>query len=216
MEEWRDIKNFIGYQVSNYGRVRSFWAKRHYPTGYGTYRYLSEEPHIMPLSDDGNGYMKVMLYCKADSKRYCLKVHKLVAEAFVPNNYEYGDCEYTVDHIKSGLASKYNNHADNLQWLSRSENIRKAYRDGMHDDRIRRSLKPIIAINLWTDEECYFSSIKEASTMLGIDRASISHVLLGDYERTGHYRFEYAGREENLLYGEESNQLFSWLQAGLR
>lgn len=216
MEEWQDIKNFLGYQVSNQGRVRTFWKKRHYPTGYGTYRYLSDEPQVMSLSDDGNGYMKVMLYSHEDGKRYCCKVHRLVAEAFLPNKFEYGECDYTVDHIESGSKGKLNNAVDNLRWMPRADNIRKAYADGMHDDRIRLSFKPIIAIDLWTGNECYFSSIKEAAAMLGVDRTAISHVLRNDAERTGHYRFEYAGREENLLYGDEDNQLLSWIRNGLR
>ena len=36
-----------------------------------------------------------------------------------------------------------------------------------------------------------------------IDRSSISHVLRGDIERTSHYYFEYADREDRLLYGLE-------------
>ena len=197
MERWKDIDGFPGYQVSDKGNVRTFWQKRHYPTGYGTYRYLSGTSSLMSQSDDGNGYMKVMLYSKDDGKRYCKKVHRLVAEAFVdnPNNYD------TVDHIKPGKIGKLDNSVSNLRWLQKAENIKKAYRDGVCDERIRNQTKDIIAIDLWTGEQLYFSSIKEASFELGIDRASISHVLCGDYEKTSHYTFEYASLEDRLLYG---------------
>lgn len=202
-EEWRDIRGFLGYQVSNLGRVRTFWRKKHYPKGYGTYRYLSDEPTIMSISDDGNGYMKVMLYCKADGHRYCKKVHRLVAEAFLPN--PYAD-DYTVDHIISGPEGKLDNSVSNLRWISRSENIKKAYVDGMCDARIARQNKPIVAIDLWTGDEYFYYSIKDAAQDLGVDRSIISHILIGDYERSKRYTFEYAGREERLLY--EPNECY--------
>lgn len=197
MEEWRDIDGFLGYQVSDKGNVNTFWRKKHYPTGYGTYRYLSDNPALMSQSDDGNGYMKVMLYSKKDGRRYCKKVHRLVAEAFIdnPNNYD------TVDHIKSGRAGKLDNSVSNLRWMPRSENIKKAYRDGACDERIRNQTIDIIATDLWTGEELYFDSIKEAAYTLGIDRTSISHALRGDCEKASHYTFEYANREDRLLYG---------------
>ena len=197
-EEWRDIEGFLGYQVSSEGRVRTFWKRKHYPTGYGSYNYLSSTPKIMSLSDDGNGYMKVMLYCKEDGKRYCRKVHRLVAEAFIPNPY---NDDYTVDHIRSGPYGKMDNSIGNLRWLSRAENIRKAYADGMCDERISRQNKPIIAIDLRTGEERFYHSIGEAAYDLGLDRTSISHVLRGDNNRVACFTFEYAGREERLLYG---------------
>lgn len=196
MEEWRDINGFPGYQVSNKGRVRSFWRRKHYPTGYGSYNYISDIPKIMSVSDDGNGYMKVMLYSE-DGRRYCKKVHRLVAETFIPNTH----ADYTVDHIRSGPAGKLDNSVENLQWISRADNIRKAYRDGMCNERIVRSYRPVVALDLWSGEELYFNSIKEASRELGIERSSISHVLIGDIEKVGRYTFEYAGREERLLYG---------------
>ena len=197
MEEWRDIEGFLGYQVSNRGRVRSFWKKKHYPTGYGTYRVLSDEPMIMSSSDDGNGYQKLMLYSHEDGRRYCKKVHRLVAKAFLPD-YRDGD---TVDHLRPGRDGKLDNSIDNLRWLSRADNIKKAYVDGMCDDRIRSQRKPIVAIDLWTGEEIYFPSIATAALSLGVDRSSISHVLLGDWDKLKHYTFEYAGREDRLLYG---------------
>ena len=141
--------------------------------------------------------MKVMLYSKDDGKGYCKKVHRLVAEAFLdnPNNYD------TVDHIKSGKIGKLDNSVSNLRWFPREENIKKAYSDGVCDERIRNQTKDIIAIDLWTGERLYYSSIKEASFDLGIDRTSISHVLCGDFEKTRHYTFEYASWEDRLLYG---------------
>lgn len=207
MEEWRDIEGFHGYQVSNRGRVRTFWKRKHYPSGYGSYNYVSDTPTIMSQSDDGSGYMKVMLYSGKDSRRVCKKVHRLVAEAFIPHD----PSEDTVDHIQSGREGKLDNSVDNLRWIPRSENIRKAYRDGACDDRIRSQNKGIIAINLWTGDSHYFQSIKDAAQALNIDRSSISHVLLGDYEKTGRYTFEYAGREDHLLYGSEDYQCVSWV-----
>ena len=207
-EIWRDIEGFPGYQVSNMGRVRTFWKKKHYPTGYGTYNYLSDDPIIMSQSDDGNGYMKLMLYNKNDGKRYCKKVHRLVAEAFI----EHDEFDDTVDHIISGADGKRNNRVDNLRWMSRSENIKKAYADGMCDERIRRQNRDIIAIDLWTGKERYYSSIDEAARDLHIDRTSISHVLRCDQERTRRYVFDYEGREERMLYGNnEECQLFPWI-----
>ena len=212
LEEWRDIVGFPGYQVSNRGRVRTFWRRKHYPTGYGCYNYISDIPKILSQSDDGNGYMKVMLYCDVDGHRYCKKTHRLVAEAFI----SHADVDDTVDHIRSGRKGKLDNSVENLRWIPRRENIQKAYRDGMCDERIRLQCRAVIAIDLWTGEECYFSSIQEAADVLRIDRTSISHVLRGDCFRVRNYHFEYAGREDRLLYGDDYNKSISWLRMGIR
>lgn len=212
MEEWRDIEGFPGYQVSDRGNVRSFWRRKHYPTGYGSYNYISNTPTMVSQSDDGNGYMKVMLYSEIDGRRHCKKVHRLVAEAFIPKPPYIDD--YTVDHIRSGPMGKLDNSVSNLRWLSRSENIKKAYRDGVCDERIRRQCKDIIAIDLWTGKRFYFISIGDAAYELNLDRASISHVLIGTYNRVGRWTFEYADREDRLLYDDDEylcQQRFSWL-----
>lgn len=209
-EVWRNVEGFDGYQVSDQGRVRTFWRRKRRPIGYGCNWILGDVPSLMSLSDDGNGYLKVMLYNHNDGRRYCKKVHRLVAEAFIPKPH----ADYTVDHIHSGSEGKLNNSVGNLRWISRRENIQKAYRDGMCNERIRNSKRDIVAIDLWTGKEFYFESIKEAAIELRLDRSSISHVLRGDIEKTSHYTFEYAGREERLLYDSEEYdcyQRFSWL-----
>lgn len=212
IEEWKDIEGFEGYQVSSKGNVRSFWKRKHYPTGYGSYSYLSDEAKIMPTSNDGNGYQKLMLYDRKNNKRKCKKVHKLVADAFIPCEFD----DYTADHIKPGPEGKLDNSVENLRWLPRGENVRKAYHDGMHNNRILKSYKDIIAIDLWTGDEIYFSSIQEAANELHLNRTSISHVLRGDINKVSHYRFEYAERETRLLYGSDDNKLITWLRHGLR
>lgn len=200
-EEWKDIYGFEGYQVSNLGQVRTFWRKKHYNKGYGTYRYIGDQPMIMSQSDDGNGYMKVCLYSNKTGKRYCKKVHKLVADTFIPVPDD--DHEYTVDHIISGREGKLDNSTSNLRWITRRENIQKAYRDGCCDERIRKSRKLICVTDLWTNDELHFQSIKDAADYIGVDPSSVSHALRGDTEKVKHYIVEYAGREERLLYGTE-------------
>lgn len=69
-EKWKDIKGYEGiYQVSNLGRVRSF-AK-------------SYDPHIMTPMPNQKGYMRIFLI--NGTKHRWLRVHRLVAMAFIPN-----------------------------------------------------------------------------------------------------------------------------------
>lgn len=67
------------------------------------------------------GYMMVHLRHRSINKN--VTVHRLVANAFI----EKPDSEYDVDHIDN---NKSNNNVENLQWLSRSENIKKAFKQG--------------------------------------------------------------------------------------
>lgn len=173
-EIWSDIPGFSFYQVSNMGRVIS---------------YRNDKPLIMHGSDDGNGYLKLMLYGD-DGRRYCKKIHRLVAEAFIP--CPESDEEMTVDHIQSGPEGKLDNSVTNLQWITRSENIKKAYRDGMCDERIQRQNKVICITNLWTGNYWYIDSIGQAAELIGVDRSSISHCLRGDVEKVKNFTFEYA------------------------
>lgn len=214
-EIWKDIEGYRGYQASNKGRIRSFWKRKHRPTGYGCDWIIGDEPRISKTSDDGNGYLKLMLYDRDSGRRRCRKVHRVIAETFIPNDDPVN--KTTVDHIKPGPESKRDNSVSNLRWIPRPDNVKKAYKDGMHDERIRKSWKDIVVTDEWTGNEIYFDSINEASIELGIKHSTISHALHGKNNIVGgRYRFEFAGREERLLYGDEDYKLLSWLRADLR
>lgn len=102
MEEWRDIEGFDGYQVSNIGRVKTLNYNR---TG---------EERILQTVEGGKKYL-VLTLCK-DGKKYNRKVHRLVAEAFIPNP----DNKPQIDHINT---DRTDNRVENLRWVTPKENI---------------------------------------------------------------------------------------------
>ena len=118
-EEWKDIEGYDGFfQVSNLGRVKSAGGQR------GTcYR----KERIRSLSIAKDGYVKVRLQC--DDKDKTVKVHRLVAEAFIPNP----EGKDTVNHIDG---DKTNNSVDNLEWIDRSEQMYHAYKLGLKESRV--------------------------------------------------------------------------------
>lgn len=71
---------------------------------------------------DKYGYLRVNLY--EGTKNHTVTVHRLVAKAFVPNPNNLPE----VNHIDG---DKTNNNADNLEWVSSSENQKHAFMIGL-------------------------------------------------------------------------------------
>lgn len=109
-EIWRWIKGFEGhYKVSNFGRVMS--------VRFGKMK-------IRKTSFWSNGYERITL--KKNGKCKTIGVHSLVVYAFLPpcpGNHGTGTSDWQIDHIDE---DKTNNHASNLRWLTRLQNVRRA------------------------------------------------------------------------------------------
>ncbi len=105
VEAWAQINPW--YWVSSHGRVKSFKRRR---------------PIFLKGRPDGNGYLVVRLM--PTGMDYQVKVHKLVAEAFIGPRPKGLD----INHID---AVKTNNNASNLEYVTRSENVKHAYRHGL-------------------------------------------------------------------------------------
>ena len=102
-EEWRQIKGFENYYVSDYGRVANF-----------NYRNTGDSILMKPFNTKV-GYEQIALVDK-NGKRVKKYIHRLVAEAFIPNPKNKPE----VDHIDT---NRKNNIVDNLRWTTREENF---------------------------------------------------------------------------------------------
>lgn len=121
MEEiWNDIKGYEGkYKVSNLGRIKS----------------LRKNKVLKQTINKRDGYFYVGI-CK-DGKRKNRKVHRLIAETFMPNPKN----KPTVNHIDG---NKENNCISNLEWCSQSENMKHSYRIGLRDkERLREHMRKV-------------------------------------------------------------------------
>jgi len=123
MEEiWKDIKNYEGlYQVSNLGRVKSLERTKIDKMGR---QFHVKEKILNPLII--KGYYAVWLYNeKLGKKRYT--VHRLVAEAFIPNPYNLPQVGHKDENnFKTGDGC--NNCVDNLEWTTALDNNRATKR----------------------------------------------------------------------------------------
>lgn len=110
MENWKEIKGYEGlYEVSSEGRIRIM--SKTYLSGRGKYVRRVEESIMKPSYS--NGYQQVTL--SKDKLRKSYKVHRLVADAFIPNP----DNLPCIDHINT---VRTDNRVDNLRWCSHKDN----------------------------------------------------------------------------------------------
>ena len=112
--DWKIIDDCPRYEVSNDGRVRN----RH--TG-----------RVLRAASDRDGYNTLVLY--SDDGKRTKKVHRLAAQYFL----EPDDGRDQVNH-KDG--NKKHNDVSNLEWCTRSENTRHAYRNRLFEANIRPAI----------------------------------------------------------------------------
>lgn len=166
MEEWRDVAGYEGcYEVSNLGRVRSVarWVDT-YNGGRMFVHGIIKSQHATP-----KGYMKVSL--QHGSKKETRLVHRLVAQAFIPNPDNLPE----INHID---CNKSNNSVSNIEWCSGESNRSHAKAHGLFARG--KHPHPIIM-----DGIVSFDSINQCSKQTGIACKDIRGVLNGT-RKTAH------------------------------
>lgn len=101
LEIFKDIDGFDKYQITSWGRV-----------------YQKESGIFLKPEVHDKGYLRVDLF-DSDGNRRHMKIHRLVAQAFIPNPEE----KPQVNHIDG---NNQNNSVTNLEWVTNEENAQKA------------------------------------------------------------------------------------------
>ncbi len=119
--EWKQIKGFSDYEISNHGEIRSKQRTKTYKSG----RIILYNEKIKKLRVHPKNKFIMTDLIDDKGKRRTVYPHKLVGQAFIPNKHPR---KYKiVIHLDENPA---NNHFENLKWSSYSESFKKSFQSG--------------------------------------------------------------------------------------
>ena len=189
MEEWKDVVGYEGmYQVSNHGRVKSLDREIESIRCGKEFRY-THKGMLIKAEPRNHGYLSVSLYGHGGKNgRFKQKsVHRLVAEAFVPNPNGFGE----VNHIDE---DKTNNFADNLEWCDRKHNCNHGTIIQRRSQKATNGKKsrPIVQMGMNGEYIATFPSMAEANRTFGFAQGNIHKAIHGVYSQAYGYKWKYA------------------------
>jgi hypothetical protein len=174
-EIWKPVVGYEGlYEVSDCGNIRSL----------GTYKYSHKLCKPIWVNRirytrkcvDKKGYVYTGIGNKAQNNRKTVKLHRLVAEAFIPNPLHKPE----INHL-NGI--KDDNRVENIEWCTPSENQKHAYRSGLSyctELRLKKFMKnrkvndiPVAQIKNGKTINI-FPSMQTAANKMNVDRSVIS------------------------------------------
>lgn len=187
IEEWKAVTDFEDhYEISNFGRVKSLIrVVFHKTSGKKT---IPEK--ILAIAKYSNGYSFVSLW--KDNTGHQKMIHRLVGIHFIPNENNLPE----INH-KNGI--KDDNLVSNLEWSSRSDNMKHSYKV------LGRKISPSCLGKLGklhhNSKEVYcptlsmtFGSAREAARILGISQGSISDICNGKRIQKDGITFNYTNK----------------------
>ena len=193
-EAWKPVVGFEGlYEVSNTGKVRSVdrIVPSRWPCG------AKMRGVMLTPQTSHKGYKTVVLH--KNNQYHQKQVHRLVAEAFIENP----DGLPQVNHIDT---DKANNNVSNLEWISGTDNMRHAFKNGCFkftDNQrnalrekqrlsVKSRIRPVVAI----DPEdlsfvAVFRSTSDAERILGQKSIKVTQVINGKRNVSGNFKWKY-------------------------
>lgn len=164
MERWKKIKDFDNYSVSDCGRVRN------------------DKKKLLLKQINNSGYLVVNLYNDTTTKK--IRVHRLVAEAFIPNPNNYP----IINHKNE---KKDDNRVENLEWCTYKYNSNY----GTCRERISTTMKGVPryyqAIKCIVDG-ITFNSVADAGRHFNINASTIGAALFRGQQKCKGHTISYA------------------------
>lgn len=168
MEIFKEIPGFEKYQVSNLWNVKSL-----------DYKNTGKEKLLKPYV---HNTWYVYVYFRKNNIKKGHSIHRLVLLSF------YGKSKREINH-KNGIKS--DNRLENLEYCTRSDNLKHKYRELWYKNNFtekRKKVKQYTRENIFIKE---WESITEASKKLNIDIANISAVCRGKAKSTWGYLWKF-------------------------
>jgi hypothetical protein len=178
-KKWLTVKDFPNYEVSNYGEVKNI-----------------KKGNILKNRITEKGYCSVILYNGSINKSF--RVHRLILSVF--DDVSYSEHCLECNHKDE---DKLNNRIDNLNWLTRKENMnwnnlhqrikRSPYKYSEYrTQKVKEKLsKKIIGTSIIDNSEIYFDSINDAFKS-GFNIGNISACCLGKRKKHKGYYWKFA------------------------
>lgn len=198
--EWRQIPGYESYlEVNEFGEVRS--VERYVNHRNGSLKLVRSK--ILTPYPDPKGYLKIRT--SVNKEKTCIKVHRAVAEAFIPNP----DNKPQIDHIDG---DKTNNCVENLRWVTNRENYDysaqnglrtksfEALKDSQKNPEVRakasrktveRCSKKTYCFSLDGEFIAEYSSGTEAGRAVGGCQSGVSGCCTGKYPTYKNFIFSY-------------------------
>lgn len=181
---WKEIKDFEGYYIINKDGVIMGVDREIPDIRVGRRRIRGQ---VLCTYKNKDGYIRCQLW--KGKKANNLFIHRLLAETFIENIYQKQD----VNH-KNGI--RYDNRLENLEWMTRSENVQHGYRsNGRKPTRywlgkggdIRHFCKKVECVTTGI----IYRSVTEAAIDLGIDFRVVSAVCLNKRKSVMNMKFKF-------------------------
>lgn len=194
-ERWKKIEEYPRYEISSMGRVRSYTNPK--------------KPRILRPHQIRSGYLMVHLAKgteRTKNETECVRVHKLVADAFIPN--PYNRC-----HIRHINQDKTDNRVENLRWVTPEESandpLTKQHMREALPQRLEKVSKPVLVYDENLTLLSAFTSTAETARQLKLHQGNIVNVCSGSLRHYKHLIFSYTpinsqeDRDRQLKDGEE-------------
>lgn len=163
METWKAIPGYEGiYEASSAGRIRTCDGKTTHTERHGV-RHWKQRIMRQKFSENQKGRKDARVILWKDGKDKTFLVARLIAMAFLPLPCD----KLTVNHING---NPLDNRAENLEWVTLSENIRHGFRTGLY----AKAQKSVNLISESSGEVIPFESMADASRWLGKNEKYVS------------------------------------------
>ena len=186
-EEWKSIKDYEGlYEVSSLGKVKSI--ERYVERGN---HLIFVKEKILSAGKDKDGYLQVML--SKNGKQRMRKVHRLVAETFIPNKNH-------LPMINHKNEIKYDNRVENLEWCDNTYNLNYGSAPKQRKDTAIEKGKAVVKKSIDGKILEYYPSLREAGRLNKTTATQIRRVCQGKQHTCMGFKWELIPKE--MYYAE--------------